>query len=76
MAILLKRAFRGPFKGSERQKISMFPKSSEITIKTVLRPFFSEIYAFLVENFAKFHFIGKNANSLQLNQGLVPPIKC
>ena len=54
-----KWAFRGPFRGSERPKISIFPKFFEITIKTLVRLFSSKIYVFGVQNTPKHHYIAE-----------------
>ena len=58
--ILSKWASRRAFQGSEREKISIFSKCFKITIKTVLRPLFSQIYVSLVHIWSKYHFIGEN----------------
>ena len=55
-----KYAFRGAFRGSERQKISIFPKFLELTIKTIVRPFFSKIYVFLIEKIENVDMVVEN----------------
>ena len=61
-------ASRWAFSGSEGQKIAIFPKSLEITIKTVIWSFLPEICVFWVENFQKHYFICENDRSLDCQE--------
>ena len=61
-------AFKWAFSDSEKQKISIFSKSLEITIKTVIWSFLPEIYVFRVENFQKHYFICENDRSLDCQE--------